>query len=118
MGDIVFWAIIRTALTLAALWLLKGYVDFQLWWLICVFAIYGVIIHPIIIHYRLFNEKNKEVIENTLCSTCRHFDKSAVLCMKYDKHPTKENLPCNGMDWEPKSLNLKNKDIYEDGSSE
>jgi len=45
---------------------------------------------------------NKEIIENTLCSSCKHFDESAVLCMKYDKHITKDEIPCGGIHWEMK----------------
>lgn len=65
-------------------------------------AVYGVIIHPAVIQYKLFMETNKEIINNTLCSSCKHFDKSAVLCMKHDKHPTVDSLPCEGMHWELK----------------
>jgi hypothetical protein len=101
VGDIVFWAIMRTALVIPVVWILQSYVDFQIWFFIVLFGIYGIIIHPAIIHYRLFEEKNKEIIESTLCSSCRHFDKTAVLCLKYDKHPSKTYIPCDGIDWEP-----------------
>ena len=110
MGEIVFWTIIRTAVVIPIVWFLGSYIEYQFWWIISVMAIYGVIIHPAIIHYRLFEEKNKAVIESTLCSTCRHFDKSAVLCMKYDKHPSVDYLPCNGLDWEPKTTNVDSED--------
>jgi hypothetical protein len=90
-------------------WLLQGYLDFQIWWMLTLFSIYGIIIHPAIIHYKLFEEKNKEIIESTLCTTCQHFDKSAVLCMKHDRHPTKDVLPCEGVDWSPKEF-YTNKD--------
>jgi hypothetical protein len=113
MGEIIYWTLIRTAIAIPIIWGLKGYIDLQLWWLVGIMAIYGIIIHPAIIHYKLFEEKNKEIVESTLCSTCKHFDKSAVLCMKYDKHPTKEYLPCGGNDWEPNNLEYKNKDIFE-----
>lgn len=106
MGEIVFWTIVRIVLTLPIIWVLESYIDFQIWWLISLAAIYGVIVHPAVIHYRLFEEKNKEIIETTLCSTCQHFDKSAVLCLKHDKHPTKEYLPCEGLDWSPKTSNI------------
>lgn len=104
MGEIVFWTIIRAAITIPLVWLLQSYIDFQFWWVLTLFAIYGVIVHPAIIHYRLFEEKNKDIIESTLCSTCQHFDETAVLCMKHDAHPTKEFLPCDGFDWEPKTF--------------
>ena len=100
MGAIIYWTLIRTAILIPALIFLFEWIDYQLWWLIGVASIYGVIIHPALVQYRLFIEKNKDIINNTLCSSCKHFDKSAVLCMKHDKHPTLESLPCEGLHWE------------------
>jgi hypothetical protein len=91
------------AVTIPGLWILKAHVDDKLWWMISIAAIYVLIIHPAIVAYRWFEERNKNVISSTLCSSCRHFDPSAVLCMKYDKHPTENYVPCEGVDWEPKS---------------
>lgn len=102
MGDIVFWIIIRTAITIPAIWILKSYLDYQLWLIIGIAAIYGIIIHPAILSYKKFEVKSKNVMESSLCSTCKHFDPSAVLCMKYDKHPTETYIPCEGIHWEPK----------------
>jgi hypothetical protein len=76
--------------------------DSQLWWMVSTAAIYVLIIHPAMVSYRWFEELNKKVIESTLCSSCKHFDRSAVLCIKYDKHPTENYVPCDGVDWEPK----------------
>jgi hypothetical protein len=101
MGGIIFWAIIRTAILMPALWLLQNYIEYRYWWWVGIISIYGVIIHPATIQYRLFVEKNKEIISNTLCSSCKHFDKSAIICLTHDKHPTLDLLPCSGIDWEP-----------------
>ena len=101
MGEIVFWTIIRTAVTLPGLWILRSQVDSQLWYLISLAAIYVLIVHPAIQSYRWFEQKNKKIVNTTLCSSCRHFDASAILCMKYDKHPTENYIPCDGVDWEP-----------------
>lgn len=109
MGEVVFWTIIRTAILLPVLWIVYGIIDYQLWWIVSLTSVYGVIIHPAIIHYRLFEEKNKDIIESTLCSSCRYFDVTAVLCTKYDEHPDMNYLPCGGLDWEPKqNKNEKN----------
>ncbi len=102
MGEVVFWTIIRAAVTIPGLWILNGQIDFQLWVLISVAAIYVLIVHPAMVSYRWFEQHNKKVIESTLCSSCKHFDRSAVLCIKYDKHPTENYVPCDGVDWEPK----------------
>lgn len=112
MGEIIFWTIVRIVIMIPILWLSESYISSQIWWLISSIAIYVVIIHPAFIHYRLFKTKNKEIFESTLCSTCKHFDESAVLCMLHDKHPTKIFLPCDGLDWEPKSSSVDSEDIY------
>ena len=102
MGDIIFWAILRTAIVIPAVWILKSYIDEQLWWIVTIAAIYGIIIHPIVLSVKRFEAKSKDILESTICSNCKHFDPSAVLCMKHDKHPTKDYIPCDGIHWEPK----------------
>ena len=112
MGGIIFWAIIRTAVLIPALWLMQGFIEYKYWWWFGIMAVYGVISHPATIQYRLFLEENKEIIKNTLCSTCKHFDKTAVLCLINDKHPTLNYLPCEGLDWEPVSNGYEQKEIH------
>lgn len=34
MGEVVFWTIIRTAITIPLVWLLQGYLDFNFWWVL------------------------------------------------------------------------------------
>lgn len=101
MGKIIFWAIIRIAILIPLLWFATDYIDYKFWWVVAALAIYGVIIHPAVVQYKIFSEENKEVLTDTICSQCRHFDASAVLCTKYDEHPTPDYIPCNGVDWEP-----------------
>ncbi len=115
MGAIVYWSIIRTAILIPVLWLLLEYNVFEYgtWWMLGVLSLYGVIIHPAIIQYNIFMQKNKEIIENTLCSSCKNFDKTAVLCIKHDKYPTKNELPCEGLDWEPELNNYEKEEIAE-----
>ncbi len=104
MGDIVFWTLIRLAVSIPLVWVLKDYLNYSLWWTSIVFILYGFVIHPAIRSYKRFEEKNKSIFESSLCSSCKHFDKSAVLCIKYDKHPTNDYVPCEGKDWEPKNF--------------
>jgi hypothetical protein len=112
MGGIVFWGIIRTAILIPVLWILQGMMEYKYWWWFGILSVYGVIIHPAMIQYRLFVDENKEIINNTLCSSCKHFDKTAVLCTKFDKHPTLRNLPCEGMDWELKDSNYETEELH------
>lgn len=102
MGEIVFWTIIRTAFLILLLWISKDVWGEKYFWLIVSLSFYLFVISPAISFYRRFVEKNKEVLESSLCSSCNHFDESAVLCMKYDKHPTENFIPCEGSAWEPK----------------
>jgi hypothetical protein len=102
LGDIVFWTIIRTAITIAVVWILKSHIDEQLWYLVTVAIVYGIIIHPTVMGLRKFDFKNKSVLDSTICASCKHFDPSAVLCMKHDKHPTVDFIPCDGIHWEQK----------------
>ncbi len=102
MGEVVFWTLIRAAVTIIGLWIIKSQVDIELWLMISVAAVYVLIMHPAMVSYRWFEERNKKVIDSSLCSSCKNFDRSAVLCIKYDKHPTENYVPCDGVDWEPK----------------
>ena len=101
MGSIVFWGIIRTAIFIPVMWILSGYIESPYWWTLLALAIYGVILQPAFIQYRLFLELNNEVLEHSLCSSCNFFDKTAVICLKFDKHPDMNLLPCQGTEWEP-----------------
>jgi len=104
LGNIIYWGIIRTFVVILALWLLQDYIEYKYWWVVLSMGAYGVILHPALIQYRLFQEKNKKIIETTLCSTCKYFDKTAILCLKHDEHPTQEYLPCDGIDWTPQEF--------------
>ena len=112
MGGIIFWGIVRTALMIAALWILFDYIEYQYWFVLTIMSVYGIIIHPAVIQYRLFSEENKAVLEGTLCSSCKHFERSAVLCAKHDEHPTQNYIPCDGIDWEPKLSDIDREEKY------
>lgn len=103
MGAIVYWTLIRIAISIPVLWYLHENMEYKYWVAIALVLVYGFVIHPAIIQYKKFTEKNKEIINSTLCSTCIHFDETAVLCIKYDKHPTESEIPCGGSSWEPVS---------------
>jgi glucan phosphoethanolaminetransferase (alkaline phosphatase superfamily) len=112
MGAIIYWGLIRIAIIIPVIWILNSYLDYSLWWSVSFLLIYGVVLHPAIIQYNLFKERNKDIIESTLCSSCKYFDETAVLCLKLDEHPTREYLPCDGLSWEPISVEDKNEESY------
>lgn len=102
MGKIVWYSILRFGLSILFLWLTLDYWGEKYFPLIGLIVIVLFVVYPAVKSYRIFVEKNRLVIENSLCTSCRHFSQSAVLCMKYDKHPTEYYLPCEGRDWEPR----------------
>jgi glucan phosphoethanolaminetransferase (alkaline phosphatase superfamily) len=102
LGDIVYKTLIRFVLILLSLWFGKNLFDGKFFWIISVLAIYFFVFHPAYLSYKKFFEDNKNVITNSLCSSCKHFNESAVLCTKYDKHPTDNFIPCEGTAWEPR----------------
>lgn len=116
MGGIIFWAIVRMVIVIPAVWILEGFFDFQQWWIVAFCSIYAIVIHPLLVQLKNFEEQHKDILESTLCSSCRNFDKTAVLCIKYDQHPTRESLPCEGVDWEPVTVvNHEEKEYNKEG---
>ena len=92
----------RFAFSLILLWFAKDYFDERYFWILSILGIFFFVFNPAYLSYKKFIETNKEIISNTLCSSCKHFDTTAVLCMKYDKHPSEEFIPCESTAWEPK----------------
>jgi hypothetical protein len=102
LGEIVYKTLIRFAATLLILWFSKDFFGEKFFWIVSLLAIYFFVFYPAYLSYKNFIDSNREVVNNTLCSSCKHFNESAVLCIKYDKHPTETFIPCEGNDWEPK----------------
>ncbi len=101
MGEVIYKTIIRSGLTLIILWFLKNQVDERFFLIVSVLAFFFFVINPAYMSYKHFLEINRKIESGTLCSSCKYFDKSAMLCIKYDKHPTEDFIPCQGRNWEP-----------------
>lgn len=102
LGDIVYKSLLRLGLALIVLWFTKDYFSEKFFWIISILAIYLFVVYPMIMAYKRFIEDNRNIVTNTLCASCKQFDKTAILCLKYDKHPNEDFIPCEGKDWEPK----------------
>jgi membrane protein YdbS with pleckstrin-like domain len=105
IGSIVSWAIFRAAGVIVAAYIVSEYVswlDYSTWWLLTLVMFYAVVLHPMQIQYRIYREETAKVMDGTLCSTCRHFEPTGVLCAKLDEHVSEDNIPCEGELWEPK----------------
>lgn len=101
MGAIIYWSLIRIAILIPLLWYFSDKFETRYFLLYAILIIIFIGFYPAFIQYKKFVNQTKEVVEDTLCSSCQHFDKTAVVCMKYDEHPTKEYIPCDGIHWEP-----------------
>lgn len=102
MGEIIYKTLIRLGLSLLVLWFIKNQFDEKFFWIISLLVIYFFVFHPAYLAYKRFEDENEKILTGTLCASCKHFDGSAILCMKYDRHPTENFIPCEGSDWEPK----------------
>ena len=106
MGSIVTWAIIRAAIVIVISFVLLEYVpwiEYGVRWMISMAALFAVVLYPAQIQYRLYKEGTKNIVAHSLCSSCKHFEETAVMCLVLDEHVTESYLPCEGLRWEPVS---------------
>ncbi|MCB2205704.1 hypothetical protein KQI65_13245 [bacterium] len=106
IGSIVSWAIFRAAIVIVVSYFIIENVHWlrleSWWWIVIVFLLYAVVLHPMQVQYRIYREETASVMEGTLCSTCRYFEPTGVLCSKLDEHVSADHIPCEGELWEPK----------------
>ncbi len=105
IGSIVSWALFRAAMVIGISLLILEYVrwlDYTTWVLMTLIMIYAAVIHPMQVQYRIYIEETRAVMEGTLCSTCKYFEPTGVLCSKLDEHVSEDVIPCEGEMWEPK----------------
>ncbi|PLX32633.1 MAG: hypothetical protein C0600_01905 [Ignavibacteria bacterium] len=105
IGSIVSWGIFRAAIVMLLSWVvgdLVGWLDYGTWWMLTVLIFYAAVLHPMQVQYRLYKEETAQVMEGTLCSSCRYFEPTGVLCSKLDEHVSEDDIPCEGELWEPK----------------
>ena len=107
IGSIITWALIRAAGVIVVTMVLyehMKWLNYSLWWMVTIASSYGFVIHPMTIQYRVYKEETRNVVTNTLCAKCKHFEPTGVLCSVLDEHVTEEYIPCEGELWEPISF--------------
>lgn len=105
LGSIIWMALLRLTITLFVAWYLQDHFnEYSEWWLVTALAIYGIAIYPAQIQYEYFKHNNRRLMEETLCSSCRHFRPENLHCTRLDEHISEHYLPCEGEEWEPKSF--------------
>ncbi len=102
-GAIILGSLLRTFIILAlSYFLVRKYMLYD-YIIMLIFILWFLVAMPAYKAYQGFNTEMEKFKESTLCGTCKHFEKSAQLCKIYDEHPTKDYIPCDGLNWEPKS---------------
>lgn len=101
-GSIVWGVLLRSfIIIIISVFIIQKFSMQEYWWgaffLIWVFAAF-----PAYRQYQKFNQRMEDFQESTLCGSCRHFELTGQLCRLYDEHVSKNYLPCEGQNWEPK----------------
>jgi len=101
-GSIVWGVILRSSIVIIITLFLVNRYDFYEYWWYSFFAIWFFVGFPAYRQFSKFNERMKVLSEETLCGKCKHFNQGAQTCQIYDVHVSKNHIPCEGMEWEPK----------------
>jgi hypothetical protein len=101
-GSIVLGALMRTAFIVIASMAIIGYYRLYDYWWWVILALWLLVAYPAYQAYKKFSTEIQDIEESTLCGSCRNFEPTGQLCRLYDEHITKDYIPCEGNDWEPK----------------
>jgi hypothetical protein len=101
-GSIVLGVILRSSIVIIITLFLVNRYDFYEYWWYSFFSIWFFVGFPAYRQFSKFNERMKVLSEETLCGKCKHFNPGAQTCQIYDVHVSKNHIPCEGMEWEPR----------------
>jgi hypothetical protein len=107
-GSIIWGALLRSSLIILIGFLFFDSFEMRQYLWILLFLLWFGAAFPAWHQYQTFEKRLKVVEEETLCGSCKHFDSSSQLCRIFDEHVTKNYIPCEGLNWEPKSYEEKN----------
>ncbi len=102
IGSIVLYCIVATAATLLVYWYIFEFQDASESWHLAFFAAWIVAMYPTLRMYETYKKQSKKIEENALCSTCRNYEETGLLCRLYDEHVSANYTPCEGNDWQPR----------------
>lgn len=100
-GSVVFGALMRGILVIVVGFYLWNTTQPETASFISFVLLWGYVVYPAYRQYVLFHEHVDTLTEETLCGSCRHFDRTSQRCAVYDEHITDSYVPCEGVDWEP-----------------
>lgn len=105
-GSIIAGAIFRTAIIMILALALNAVFDFRSNWVIILLALWFLVAYPAYKKYQKFNDQEDQLSDSIICGSCIHYDKSAQLCTLYDQHIKEDFIPCDGLEWEPRTKNI------------
>lgn len=104
VGSIVWGVILRAFIIVFLSFLVISFYRFQGYWWAVLFIFWFAAAYPGWRQYQSFQKRIKDIEESTLCGTCVHFESSGQLCKIYDEHITNDYIPCEGLDWQPRTF--------------
>jgi len=105
-GAIVWGVLFRSSLIIVLTFLLINRFDLYGKWLIVGGTIWFFALFPGYKQYQNFQERITELDEGTLCGSCKHYNRNSQLCLLYDSHVSNNHIPCGGVSWEPKFVDV------------
>lgn len=108
MGSIVWGLILRSSILVFLSFLLVNNLEYRRYWFVALFLIWFLALFPGWRQFQIYQKRIKKFSDETLCGSCKHFEETGQLCRILDEHPTQNNIPCEGMSWEPKTFEEDN----------
>lgn len=106
-GTIVFGALIRLFLLTLITWAAVQFFELYDHWLLLFSIVMFTSFYPAYRQWEHFSARVEVMEETTLCGSCKHFDSSGQLCRPLDEHVSADHIPCEGLSWEPKFVEIK-----------
>lgn len=104
LGSIVWGVLLRSSIIIIGwVYIVYNYSLQDKWW-VGIFIVWLFALFPGYTQYRTFESRVKKLGDETLCGSCRHFRAQGQLCMIYDEHVSTQHIPCEGLSWEPISI--------------
>ncbi len=100
-GAIIWGTLLRSFLFITISFFVINRYMLQDYVLMFIFLMWFLVAMPAYKAYQDYNKDAEKFKEDTLCGSCRYFERSAQLCKILDKHPTRTFIPCEGLSWEP-----------------
>lgn len=106
LGAIVWGVLLRTSLIMLFTLLFINQLDLYGKWLYVGGAIWFFALFPGYKQYQNFQNRIEKLDEETLCGSCKHYNRNSQLCRIYDQHVSTNHIPCEGESWEPKYIDI------------